>query len=178
MKRNVLLLVLVSLTLGLTAQAGSISGKVSGVSGESVVYVDTIAGKTFPPPSDHPVMNQKGLLFQPHIMVVEAGTTVDFLNSDRVAHNLFWPSFVNGAKEIAGQEPGNMAAGREEIIQVRPVRCRAIALQCASGNGWLYCRCPDLLLRVDRCDWQLQNRWRSRRAIQSRGLARGRPSPD
>src|SRR5579863_1561851 len=128
MKRNVLLLVLVSVTLALTAQAGSISGKVSGVSGESVVYVDTIAGKTFSPPSEHAVMNQKGLLFQPHILVVEAGTTVDFVNSDRVAHNLFWPSFVNGAKKMPGKNLGTWPQGEKRSFKfdqpgVAPLLC-------------------------------------------------------
>lgn len=81
------------------AHAGDIHGKVSGAKGESVVYVDAIAGKTFPAPTQHPVMDQKGLMFQPHIMVVQQGTTVEFLNSDSVAHNVFWPS-VNGNKKL------------------------------------------------------------------------------
>jgi plastocyanin len=89
--------VIASLTLA--ASAGTISGKVSGVSGESVVYVDVIQGKTFPPPSQHPVMDQKGLMFTPHIMAVQVGTTVDFLNSDSVAHNVFWTS-VGGNKKL------------------------------------------------------------------------------
>ena len=41
--------------------------------GKSVVYVDAIAGKTFPAPKDHPVMDQKGLMFSPHIMRDPAG---------------------------------------------------------------------------------------------------------
>ena len=63
-------------TLVMTASslAGSISGKLSGVSGNSVVYVDTIAGKTFPAPEQHPVINQKSLQILPHILVVQAGT--------------------------------------------------------------------------------------------------------
>src|SRR5438445_11697799 len=80
------------------ASAGTMSGKVSGVSGESAVYVDAIPGKTFPP-AQHPVMDQKGLMFQPHLMVVPQGTTVDFLNSDKVAHNVFWTS-VGGNKKL------------------------------------------------------------------------------
>lgn len=99
MKRNVLIAVVVAAALTVAANAGTISGKVSGVAGESVVYVDTIAGKTFPAPTQHPVIDQKGLLFQPHITVVEVGTTVDFLNSDAVAHNVFWPS-VGGNKKL------------------------------------------------------------------------------
>ncbi len=81
-----------------TAWAGSISGKVSGMKGRSVVYVDTIAGKTFPAPKEHPVMDQKGLLFSPHIMAVQQGTVVEFLNSDNVQHNVFWSSVGNDKK--------------------------------------------------------------------------------
>lgn len=98
MKRNLLVVGLV-FALAVAANAGTISGKVSGVTGESLVYVDTIAGKTFPVPDKHPVMDQKGLMFQPHIMVIQQGTTVDFLNSDSVAHNVFWTS-VGGNKKL------------------------------------------------------------------------------
>ncbi|HYU46666.1 MAG TPA: carboxypeptidase regulatory-like domain-containing protein [Terriglobales bacterium] len=113
MKRRVLAVVAGVMALTLAASAGSISGKVSGVSGESVVYVDTIAGKTFPAPSAHPVMDQKGLLFSPHILAVEAGTTVDFLNSDKVAHNVFWPSLMQGGKKLPGKNLGTWPTGEK-----------------------------------------------------------------
>ena len=99
MKRTFMMVMLVVAMMSLAASAGSIGGKVSGVSGESVVYVDTIAGKTFPAPTAKPVIDQKGLMFTPHIVVVEQGTTVEFLNSDKVAHNVFWPS-VGGNKKL------------------------------------------------------------------------------
>jgi plastocyanin len=97
MSRNSVLVVLLIVVFSIAASAGTVSGKVSGVSGKSVVYLDA-AGKTFPPPAQHPVMDQKGLMFQPHIMVIQVGTTVDFLNSDSVQHNVFWPS-VGGDKK-------------------------------------------------------------------------------
>src|SRR5215471_15836853 len=106
MNRNAVLVFAAMLALTLAANAGSISGKVSGVNGESVVYLDTVQGKTFPAPSEHPVMDQKGLLFQPHILVVQQGTTVDFLNSDKVAHNVFWPSIMQGTKKLPGKNMG------------------------------------------------------------------------
>jgi plastocyanin len=99
MKRTFMMVMLAVAMMSLAASAGSISGKVSGVSGESVVYVDTIAGKTFPTPTAKPVIDQKGLMFTPHIVAVEQGTTVEFLNSDKVAHNVFWPS-VGGNKKL------------------------------------------------------------------------------
>jgi plastocyanin len=99
MKKIVMVAVVVVAMMSVAASAGTISGKVSGVNGESVVYVEAIAGKTFPAPTARPVIDQKGLMFSPHIVAVEQGTTVDFLNSDKVAHNVFWPS-VGGNKKL------------------------------------------------------------------------------
>jgi plastocyanin len=113
MKSKAVWVVLAVMALALSASAGSISGKVSGPSGESVVYVDTVAGKTFPAPSEQPVMDQKGLLFQPHIMVVQVGTTVQFLNSDKVAHNVFWPSLMQGTKKLPGKNLGTWPTGEK-----------------------------------------------------------------
>ncbi|HKN71353.1 MAG TPA: carboxypeptidase regulatory-like domain-containing protein [Terriglobales bacterium] len=99
MKRTLMMVMAAVAIMSLAASAGTIGGKVSGVAGESVVYVEAIAGKTFPAPTAKPVIDQKGLVFLPHIVVVEQGTTVEFLNSDKVAHNVFWPS-VGGNKKL------------------------------------------------------------------------------
>ena len=111
MKGNSSLAFIAVVALAIAAQAGTISGKVSGVAGESVVYVDTIAGKTFPAPDTHPLMDQKGLTFQPHIIAVQQGTTVEFLNSDSVAHNVFWIS-VGGNKKL-GHNLGTWPKGEK-----------------------------------------------------------------
>jgi plastocyanin len=100
MKRSVLILIAVVTGIALAANAGTISGQVSGVPGQSVVYVDAISGKTFPAPTEHPVIDQKSLVFQPHVTAVQVGTTVDFLNSDSVAHNVFWTS-IGGNKKLS-----------------------------------------------------------------------------
>ncbi len=100
MNRKVLLAIVVTLAVSAAANAGTISGKVSGVSTESVVYIEAIAGKTFPAPSAHAQMDQKALLFQPSVLVIQQGTTVDFQNSDTVAHNVAWSS-VGGNKRLA-----------------------------------------------------------------------------
>ena len=117
MKGKIVAILAVMMALSLAASAGSISGKVSGVSGESVVYVDTIAGKTFPAPAEHVVVDQKGLLFQPHINVVLVGTTVDFLNSDKVAHNVFWPSLMQGGKKLPGKNLGTWPTGEKRSFK-------------------------------------------------------------
>jgi plastocyanin len=97
--KNIVLILAILVGLALASSAGTISGQVSGVAGPSVVYVDTISGKTFPAPAQHPVIDQKGLVFQPHVTAVQVGTTMDFLNSDSVAHNVFWTS-VGGNKKL------------------------------------------------------------------------------
>ncbi len=114
MKKNVLTLVIV-IGFALAASAGTISGQVSGVAGPSVVYVDTISGKTFPASTQHPVIDQKGLLFQPHVTVVQVGTTVDFLNSDSVAHNVFWTS-IGGNKKL-GHNLGTWPKGERKSFK-------------------------------------------------------------
>ena len=100
MKRIELVLLIAMAAFGTTAYAGTIHGKVSGVKSESVVYVEAIAGKTFPASTEHMTIDQKGLMFVPHIAAVEQGTTVEFLNSDSVAHNVFWPS-ISGNKKMS-----------------------------------------------------------------------------
>ena len=75
--------------------AGDLHGKVmcKGVrdSGDAVVYVAAIAGKTFPAPKEHARIDQQNLVFSPHVLAVLVGTTVDFMNSDAVLHNVFSP---------------------------------------------------------------------------------------
>lgn len=75
--------------------AGDIKGKVKAKgakhSGNTVIYIDEISGKKFEPPKNHVSIDQKNLVFIPHVLPIVAGTTVDFLNSDDVLHNVFSP---------------------------------------------------------------------------------------
>ena len=113
MTRGFSLTILLVLAFAIAAFAGTIEGKVS--PGKSVVYVDAIAGKTFPAPTQKPVMDQKGLVFNPHVMVVQQGTTVEFLNSDTVQHNVFWPSISGNKKE--GHNLGTWPKGEKRAFQ-------------------------------------------------------------
>ncbi len=115
MKSTFLIVITVMITLRVAANAGTISGKVSGIAGESVVYVDAIPGKTFPAPTQHAVVDQRGLLFQPHITVVQTGSTVDFQNSDKVAHNVFWTN-VGGNKKL-GHNLGTWPQGEKRSFK-------------------------------------------------------------
>jgi plastocyanin len=96
-------LLVATLSAGVS-HAGDIKGEVTAQGIKSpeniAVYVDAIPGKTFPPPSEHAVMDQRKLTFIPHVLVVLKGTTVDFLNSDAVGHNVYWPA-INRNKKLA-----------------------------------------------------------------------------
>jgi plastocyanin len=115
MRRNYFFMLVLITTVMATAVAGDIQGKISGVTGTSVVYIDSIAGKTFPPASQHFVIDQIGLMFQPHVLVVPVGATVDFQNNDSVQHNLFWPS-INGNKKL-GHNLGTWPKGEKRSFQ-------------------------------------------------------------
>lgn len=115
MKRTLMIVAAIVAVMSLAASAGTVSGKVSGVNGESVVYVEAIAGKTFPAPAEKPVIDQKGLMFTPHIVAVQQGTTIEFLNSDKVAHNVFWIS-VGGNKKL-GHNLGTWPQGEKRAFK-------------------------------------------------------------
>lgn len=95
---------LAALFLAGVAKAGDVKGKVAvqGLksAGSIVVYVDAIPGKKFDPPSQHVTIDQRQMAFVPKVAAVMQGSTVDFLNSDSVAHNVYWPS-VGGNKKLA-----------------------------------------------------------------------------
>lgn len=91
--------------------AGSVKGKVA--PGKSVVYLDS--GTPQPATDKTVVMDQKGLMFQPHVMVVQVGTTVEFLNSDQVQHNVFWPSISGDKKK--GHNMGTWPQGQKKAFK-------------------------------------------------------------
>jgi plastocyanin len=92
-----------ALVLAGTGRANDIKGKVSvqGIkTAENIaVYVDVIADKKFDAPKDHVVIDQRKMAFLPHVVAVQQGTTVEFLNSDPVGHNVYWPS-ISGNKKL------------------------------------------------------------------------------
>jgi plastocyanin len=118
---STLLLITVTAAPGL---AGTITGKVS--PGQAVVYVDSIPGKTFPPPAQEAVMGQKNLAFVPHILVVQQGATVQFVNDDNEQHNVFWPSVggnKKGAHNVGTWPQGEKRPYKFELPGVVPLFC-------------------------------------------------------
>ena len=77
-----------------TLQTGTVAGSVvaKGLRSNADVVVSLQApGLKVTPPATPLTVDQKGMLFVPHVLAVVVGTSVRFLNSDAVAHNVFSP---------------------------------------------------------------------------------------
>jgi plastocyanin len=104
--KHALMVIALGLMTAQTCLAGSVKGKVT--PGKSVVYLEGAAPQAV---DKQVVMDQKGLQFQPHILLVQVGTTVEFLNSDNVQHNVFWPSISGDKKK--GHNMGTWPQGQK-----------------------------------------------------------------
>jgi len=108
-----------AVTFASAGRAGEIKGKVSvqGIKSPDniAVYVDAVPGKKFDPPADHVAIDQRKMNFNPHLTVVVQGTTVDFVNSDAVGHNVYWPS-IGGNKKLA-HNLGTWPKGEKKSFQ-------------------------------------------------------------
>ncbi len=91
--------------------AGDIKGKVrlEGNSGGAnvLVYIEHI-DSSFATPQKHALMDQKDLMFIPEVLPVLVGTTVDFLNSDNVLHNVFTESRCAGSFNLGTWPKGQI----------------------------------------------------------------------
>ncbi|HEY6306802.1 MAG TPA: carboxypeptidase regulatory-like domain-containing protein [Candidatus Angelobacter sp.] len=108
--KSFLFVLVVMLAVSQVSLAGTLSGKVSGAAAGSVVWVEDPSAKVEAAAKPF-VIDQKGLLFIPHVIVVPVGSTVDFLNSDSVAHNVFWTN-INGDKKL-GHNLGTWPKGEK-----------------------------------------------------------------
>ncbi len=100
-KLHILISFIVAFVLSLNASAPVFAGEDGLITGVvktpwvkrylALVYVDRVEGKEFPAPEKPVFMSQKNLVFQPHILPIVKGTTVDFTNDDNVTHNVFAP---------------------------------------------------------------------------------------
>ncbi len=108
------------------ALAGTIKGSVTvkGVRNARnvVVYIDTMAGE-FKPPGKHAAMDQKNMAFIPSVLPVLTGTTVDFLNSDSVLHNVFTSSECAEKFNL-----GTWGKGESRSYTFQNTGCRSVML--------------------------------------------------
>ena len=86
-----------NLAQGVSVNGGTINGKieVKGVrdARDIVVFLENVKGE-FKLPVEKPFIDQKNLTFNPHVLPVLVGSTVEYPNNDNVLHNVFSPSKV------------------------------------------------------------------------------------
>jgi len=89
-----------------------------------IVYVSQGLGDAkFEPPKEAAVIDQKGCMYQPHVVTVRANQELKVVNSDNTTHNIH-PLPYNNRESNQSQPPGvpfSMTFAREEIAI--PVKC-------------------------------------------------------
>lgn len=98
------------ISLGQPVWATTVRGTVmidGQASEDAVVYLERTAGT---PPSEttpgHVVMDQRNLEFVPRVLPVMRGTTVEFINSDDIQHNVFSPTDAADKFDLGTYGPG------------------------------------------------------------------------
>lgn len=93
------------------------------------VYVKAgLEGKTFEPPSGPATLDQKGCIYQPHVVGVRAGQTINISNGDPTTHNIHPMPRINrewNQSQAAGTPPLDKIFARPEIMI--PVKCNVHA---------------------------------------------------
>jgi plastocyanin len=107
--------------------AATVTGRV-GLTGTRVkdfsgVVISLDPGAPAPPhPGSHAVMTQKNKTFLPHILAIEAGTTVDFPNLDPIFHNAF-SNFDGKVFDVSLYPPGTSRSVRFDRAGIVRVFC-------------------------------------------------------
>ncbi|MCF6148558.1 MAG: hypothetical protein E3K37_07860 [Candidatus Kuenenia sp.] len=79
--------------------------------------------ETYDPPAEHAVMDQKNITFIPHVLPLLKGTTVDFLNSDDVRHNIYSPDDVADNMNLGTWFKGEARSFTFNKLGVATMRC-------------------------------------------------------
>jgi plastocyanin len=106
------------------ASVASIVTDAKGGLDETVVYVSAGApAQNFDPPAQPVTLQQKGCLYEPRVIAVQAGQKIDVVNADTTTHNIH-PIPKNNREWNKSQPPGvpiEESFAREEIAI--PVKC-------------------------------------------------------
>jgi plastocyanin len=107
---------------GLTAE-DTIAGADGGLQNVVVFISEGLGDRTYDPPQQPAVMEQKGCVYKPHVVAVRTNQELDVLNNDATTHNVH-PLPANNRESNKAQAPGtrvNMTFAREEIAI--PMKC-------------------------------------------------------
>jgi plastocyanin len=89
-----------------------------------VVYVkDGLGNKTFSPPAQKAVFDQKGCQYMPHVLGVQVGQEVEIKNSDPTLHNVHSVSKENAQFNIAQPKQGMTMTRTFDKPETFKVKC-------------------------------------------------------
>ena len=72
-----------------------------------VVYLEKVGDNDFPVSIKEVRMDQKGLVFIPHVIAIQKGTNVEFLNNDNDKHNVYFVNDKSGkTRDLGTWQPG------------------------------------------------------------------------
>jgi hypothetical protein len=77
----------------------------------------------FPPPPSQAVLNQKGCVFEPHVVAVMVGEPLLVKNSDPFLHNVHIMAVNNAAENMGQPTIGELATEPFEAPEVFRVKC-------------------------------------------------------
>jgi plastocyanin len=94
-----------------------------GLQNAIVFIADGLGDRTFDPPSQPVIIDQKGCMYQPHVLAMQANQRLEVVNDDPTSHNIH-PVPANNREWNKSEPPGSQAEEtfpREEVAI--PVRC-------------------------------------------------------
>ena len=109
---------------GLGTINGTVKAKKAKYLRDTLVYIENVTN-SFEPPQEHAVMDQKNMAFIPHILPLLKGTTVDFLNSDMVQHNVYSPDAVADNVNLGTWLKGDIRPFTFNKLGIASMRCNA-----------------------------------------------------
>lgn len=100
-----------------------VTGPSGGLANVVVYVADGLGSQTFQPPAQPAVLEQKGCVYVPHVLALQANQKLDVVNSDLTTHNIH-PSPANNREWNTTQPHGvpiEQTFARQEVAI--PVKC-------------------------------------------------------
>ncbi|NUO08486.1 MAG: hypothetical protein HUU08_07385 [Candidatus Brocadia sp.] len=107
---------------GLGTISGTVKAKKAKYLKDSIVYIENVPNG-FEPQKERAVIDQKNMTFIPHVLPLLKGTTVDFLNSDLVQHNVYSPDAVADNFNLGTWLKGETRPFTFNKLGVASIRC-------------------------------------------------------
>ncbi|MDN3513659.1 MAG: carboxypeptidase regulatory-like domain-containing protein [Candidatus Brocadia sp.] len=107
---------------GLGTISGTVKAKKAKYLKDSIVYIENVPNG-FEPQKERAVIDQKNMTFIPHVLPLLKGTTVDFLNSDLVQHNVYSPDTVADNFNLGTWLKGETRPFTFNKLGVASIRC-------------------------------------------------------